>query len=247
MLTIGGIELIGEDMEYPVSMEIVDVAELRDQTRLFEDRYDAGAMLADMLAGRVGSDPLILGVAAGGVAVAAPIARRMGVGLSVAVVNKITPPWNSEWGFGSVAYDGSVVIKESSLAQAGIDQIELGQCTERARAKVNRRLELFRRYRPPADLAGRVVVLVDDGLATGVTMRGAMEAVERGRADQIVIAVPTAHREPIDWFAARQSVAAVYCPNICSGGSFAVAQAYKQWTNMTDAEIEAILAEFSTS
>ena len=228
-------------------VKIRDIVELRDRIGLFGDRSDAGAMLADMLAGQLGDDALILGIAAGGVAVGAPIAKRLGLGLSAAVVNKITPPWNSEWGFGAVAFDGSVVIDESSLARASIDRAELGQCTARARAKVNRRLELFGRYGPPADLAGRAVVVVDDGLATGITMRGAIQAVQRGGAGEIIMAIPTAHRESIDWFAGRRDVSAIYCPNIRGGNSFAVAQAYRHWTNMTDAQIEAILAVFSAS
>ena len=228
-------------------VEIRQIVELRDRIGLFDDRAHAGEMLADMLAGQLGDDALVLGIAAGGVAVGAPIAKRLGLGLNVAVVNKITPPWNSEWGFGAVAFDGSVVIDESSLARASIDRSELGRCTERARDKVNRRLELFGRYGPPADLDRRAVVVVDDGLATGITMRGAIHAVRKGAADEIVMAIPTAHRASIDWFASRRAVAAVYCPNIRGGMSFAVAQAYRHWTNMTDAQIEAILAEFPVS
>ena len=229
------------------AVKIRDIAELREQTGLFDDRSDAGAMLADMLAGQLGDDASVLGIAAGGVAVGEPIAKRLALPLSVAVVNKITPPWNSEWGFGAAAFDGSVVIDESSLAQASIDRAELGRCTARARAKVNRRLELFGRYGPPADLARRAVVVVDDGLATGITMRGAIQAVERGGAGEIIMAIPTAHRASIDWFVGRGNIAAVYCPNIRSGHGFAVAQAYRHWTNMTDAQIEAILAGFSVS
>ena len=229
------------------AVKIWDVAELREQIGLFDDRAHAGGMLGDMLAGQLGDDASVLGIAAGGVAVGAPIARRLGVGLSAAVVNKITPAWNSEWGFGAVAYDGSVVTDESSLARASIDRAELGRCTARARAKVNRRLELFARHGPPADLSGRAVVVVDDGLATGITMRGAIQAVQQGGAGEIIMAIPTAHRASIDWFVSRRTVAAVYCPNIRSGPSFAVAQAYRHWTNMTDAEIEEILAGFSAS
>jgi len=228
-----------------VPEKVMELAELRDRIRVFEDRSDGGAVLADMLVGRVGGDPLILGVAAGGVAVGAPIARRLGVGLSVAVVNKITPPWHSEWGFGAVACDGSVVIDESSLKLAGVNRVELGQCTQRTRATVNRRLDLLAGHLPPEDLAGRVVVVVDDGLATGITMRGAIGAVERGGAAEIVMAIPTAYSGSIDRFAGLKSVAAIYCPNIRGGSSFAVAQAYIHWTNMTDAEIQTILAGFS--
>ncbi len=223
----------------------MDIAELRERTCVFDDRAHAGAIMADMLAGRFGGDALVLGIAAGGVAVGAPIARSLGVGLSAAVVNKITPAWNGEWGFGAVAYDGSVVVDESSLASASIDRAELGRCTEKARDKVNRRLELFGRYAPPADLSARAVVVVDDGLATGITMRGAIQAVRRGGAGEIVMAVPTAHRASIDWFARRGDAGSVYCANIRGGHSFAVAQAYRHWTNMTDDEIEAILASFT--
>ncbi len=231
-------------MEHRIATKVADLVELRDHVHLFDDRCEAGAMLADMLAGQVGDDPMVLGVAAGGVAVGAPIARGLGAGLHVAVVNKITPPWHTEWGFGAVAFDGSVVFDESSLRHAGVDRIEQGQCTQRARDTVNRRLELLASHLPPADLSGRTVVVVDDGLATGITMRGAIGAVQRSGAGEIVIAIPTAHWDPIDWFAAQEGVSAIYCLNIRSGSSFSVAQAYRNWTNMTDAEIQAILAEF---
>jgi len=222
-------------------IRVSDIEEMRNRTGVFVDRTHAGDTLAEMMSGAIPPETLVLGIASGGVAVGEPIARRLALTLHVAVVNKITPPWNTEWGFGAVAYDGSVVIDESSQASAGLDRVELGLCTERAREKVNRRLELLAGYVPPADLTSREVIVVDDGLATGVTMRGAIEAVARGGAERITVAVPTAHSASIDQLIARRNVAEIYCPNIRGGYSYAVAAAYKRWTNMTDAEVAEIL------
>jgi len=227
-------------------VQVSDIENMRDRTGIFIDRTHAGEILADMMSGSVGPEAIVLGIAAGGVAVGAPVAQRLGLALRVAVVNKITPPWNTEWGFGAVAYDGTVVIDESSRASAGLDRGELGLCTERARDKVNRRLELFSRYGPPADLTGREIVVADDGLATGVTMRGAIQAALGANAARIIVAVPTAHRASIDQLIGRGNVHAIYCPNIRRGGSYAVAAAYRHWTNMTDTEIENILATATT-
>ncbi len=223
---------------------LFEIPSLRNQLGLFSNRTDAGAMLARLMADFAGSGDLVLGIPAGGVTVAAELARQLQLDMDAAVVNKVTPPWNSEWGFGAVAFDGSVILNEDILPALGLDDAEVDKCIERARSKVRRRVELLTQGRPLPDLAGREIILVDDGLATGITMRGGVEAMVRAGAKRIIVAIPTAHGESVDKLLASGKVKAVYCPNLRTQYEYAVAQAYLNWHDMSDQEIVAQLAEF---
>lgn len=103
---------------------------------MFRDRLDAGAVLAEMLGGYGGSGAIVLAVPAGGVAVAAVVAGRLGLGLDVAVVSKITPPWNAEVGYGAVAFDGSVVLNEALLRSLGLSRQQVRAGIEGTKEKV---------------------------------------------------------------------------------------------------------------
>ncbi len=223
---------------------LFEITSLRNQLGVFSDRTEAGDILAKLMADFAGSGDLVLGIPAGGVTVAVELARKLGLDLDVAVVNKVTPPWNSEWGFGAVAFDGSVVLNEDILPALGLDEADLDKCIERARGKVRRRVELLQPGKPMPELADREIILVDDGLATGITMRGAVEAIVRAGAKRIVAAVPTAHGESVDRLLAGGRVEAVYCPNLRTRYEYAVAQAYLNWHDMSDQEIVTELAEF---
>ena len=224
---------------------LVESQGLRNQYRVFADRQQAGLTLATMLREYAGPDTLVLGIPAGGVTVAVEIARELNAQFDVAVVNKVTPPWNSEWGFGAVAFDGSVVMDEDIVATLGMTPSDVESCVEKARAKVRRRVSLLRGDRPLPALADRRVIVADDGLATGVTMRGAVEALTTAGAERIIVAVPTAHEESANRLLSEGKVDILYCPNICSGYEFAVAQAYRYWHDMSDEEIVAAMDEFS--
>ncbi len=232
--------MMADDLE----RKLFDEPGLRNQLGVFSDRTEAGTVLARVMAGKVGPGDLVLGIPAGGVTVAAELARKLGLDLDVAVVNKITPPWNSEWGFGAVAFDGSVVLNEDVLGAIGLDEAELDKCIERARSKVRRRVELLRHGDPLVELADREIILVDDGLATGITMRGALEALARAGAKRIIVAVPTAHGESVAKILTCRQVEAVYCPNLRTRYEYAVAQAYLHWHDLSDQDIVAQLAQF---
>jgi predicted phosphoribosyltransferase len=229
-------------MSHEMSHKIFDLPQLRDRTGVFEDRDDAGAAVAGLLEEFRQSGGLVLGIPAGGVPVGVVIARNLGLEFDVAVASKITPPWNSEFGYGAVAFDGTVMLNEEFRSTRGLSDEAVCEGVTKAQLKVERRLKALRGYRPMPPLAGRAVILVDDGLATGVTMLVAVEAVQKCHPARIIVAVPTGHLDSVERLAREAD--AVYCANIRRGGRFAVAEAYCHWRDMDESEIAAILAEF---
>ena len=218
---------------------IHELPEMRDRTRVFRDRRHGGEVLARMLAGSLAPGSRILAVPAGGVPVAAPIAKALGLLLDVAVVSKVTPSWNTEVGYGAVAFDGRVRIDEPTRSAFGIDEADERVDLERARAKVRRRVASLRRGRGPLVPDGGTAVLVDDGLASGITMETAVQAIRDAGAGRIVVAVPTGHEKSVLRIAAI--VEEVFCANVRSGRSFAVADAYRTWVDLDDAAVGEIL------
>ncbi|KPK82823.1 MAG: phosphoribosyltransferase, partial [Phycisphaerae bacterium SM23_33] len=168
---------------------IVELPELRDRLGVFRDRADAGRVLADMLAPLPGGPAMVLAVPAGGVPVAAVIARRLDLPLGLAVVSKITPSWSSEVGYGAVAWDGTVQLNQDVLPAMGVSEREIREDTARTVEKVRRRAAALRGESPMPDLAGRTAILVDDGLASGFTMQVAVQAVRNAGGQRIVVAV----------------------------------------------------------
>jgi predicted phosphoribosyltransferase len=221
---------------------VIELNELRNRTGVFRDRAHAGAVLAEMLAEFRGGDGLLLAVPAGGVPVAAVVAERLALPLDVAVVSKITLPWNTEAGYGAVAWDGTVRINRGLAAQVGLGEDEIRDGVERTRRKVERRVQRLRGHRDWPELANRPLVLIDDGLASGFTMLVAVAAVEAAGGAPPVVAVPTAPEDTVARFAERS--AAVYCANIREGRPFAVADAYEHWSDVTEETAVEILRAY---
>jgi len=220
---------------------VYDLSHLRDRVHVFSTRRHAGEIVAGMLEAYRRAEAVVLAIPAGGVPVAAAIAQRLAMPLDVAVVSKITLPWNTEVGYGAVAFDGTVSLNESLLEQLSLSEQEVADGIARTREKVARRQRRFRGDRPMPQLSARTAILVDDGLASGFTMRVAAQALTALAAETIV-AVPTAHAGAVADLAER--VGAVYCPNIRSGMSFAVADAYRRWRDVSEDEAAAALASF---
>lgn len=223
--------------------DIREIRMLHERTAVFHDRADGGEVLAELLAPLRTERPLVLGIPAGGVPVAARVAQRLDCCLDVAVVSKVTVPWNTEAGYGAVAFDGTLRLNESLLACLGLSEEQVRQGIERTREKVRRRVELFRGDRLFPELAGRTVILVDDGLASGFTMQVAVEALRQAGAKRIVAAVPTGHLEAVRKLAEQADQ--VCCANIRSGWSFAVAAAYRHWRDVSERQAARILSRFA--
>ncbi len=158
---------------------------------LFRDRQQAGRRLADALAEYADrSDLIVLGLPRGGVPVAFEVARALHAPLDVFVVRKLGVPGFPEYAMGAIASGGVRVLNDEVLAQLDIAAGAIERVAATEAVELERRERAFRGTRPPAVLAGRVVVLVDDGLATGATMRAAVRAVRLQRPQRIIVAVP---------------------------------------------------------
>ncbi|MCD6205152.1 MAG: phosphoribosyltransferase [Candidatus Marinimicrobia bacterium] len=223
---------------------IIDLPELREQTHVFKERTHAGQVLAKMLAAHDTQGGIILAIPAGGVPVGVVMAETTGLDFDVAVVSKITLPWNTEAGYGAVAFDGTVKLNEDMVRRVNLTAEEVKQGIQKTTAKVLRRVTKLRGSEPLPDLENRSAILVDDGLASGFTLRVAVAALRNAGAGRIVVAVPTAHRHSAEMIA--REVEALYCANIRGGLSYAVASAYRHWSDVAEEELIKILKLFKT-
>lgn len=222
----------------PFAGRVIELPELRNRGRVFRDRAHAGEVLAGMLAEYRGSDALVLGIVAGGIPVAAALARALGLALDVAVVSKVTLPWNTETGYGAVAFDGTQRLNEDIIAKMGLGPAEVEKGVAHAREKIRDRLQRFHAGRPPG-LTGRVAIVVDDGLASGFTLLTAIAAVRNGHPSRLLVAVPTGHGESVQRVAGE--VDALYCANVRTSLAFAVADAYEYWSDVSEDEALTLL------
>ncbi|HET8617947.1 MAG TPA: phosphoribosyltransferase family protein, partial [Acidimicrobiales bacterium] len=200
----------------------------------FADRRDAGRRLAALLSDLAGGDVVVLGLPRGGVPVAAEVAGALGAPLDVLVVGKIGVPGHEELALAAVADDGRVALNPGVIASAGLTTDDVGELARRHAAELARRARDLRGGREPATLEGRTVVVVDDGMATGATMRVALDVVRRRAPHQLVAAVPVAAPEA----AALVGKAADRVECVLTPPDFrAVGPWYGDFTQVSDAEV----------
>ena len=216
--------------------------------RRYRDRHEAGKILADHVAERMpaGGDaaaPLVVvGLPRGGVPVAAPVAERLGAPLDVLTVRKIGTPHHEELAIGAVASGGLRVLNDELIAHLGLPPPVVEDRTNLARRELEQREARLRGDRPPVPLAGRTVVVVDDGLATGATMRAAVGAVRSAGAHTVVVAVPVGAPDSCAELETLADV--VVCPLRPIDFS-AVGQWYDDFSATTDSEVVQLLAAAS--
>ena len=232
-------------MKARLPQNVIELAELRDRVFVFRDRKHAGQTMATMLNRHEGSRAILFAIPAGGVPVAAVMAERLRLRLEVAVVSKITMPWNTEAGYGAVAFDGSVLLNKDILARIGLTDGQIEQGRRTTLEKVQRRLRKFRGDRPLPDLAATTAILVDDGLASGFTVLAAIEALRRIGSRDVVVAVPTASTSAVGRVA--PAVESLYCANIRGGVSFAVASAYELWEDVEEQDAVNLFRRITSS
>jgi len=207
---------------------------------LFRDRTHAGQVLAEKLQEYAGRpDVLVLGLPRGGVPVAYEVARALRAPLDVFIVRKLGAPGQPELAIGAIASGGVRVLNPEIIRVLGISEREIEELTARERLEIEHRERLYRGDRPPLEVAGRTIILVDDGLATGSTMRAAAAALRRGGPAKIVVAVPVAAQATCEVLAAE--VEQVICTTTPEP-FFAVGQWYDQFTQTTDEEVRELLA-----
>jgi putative phosphoribosyl transferase len=206
----------------------------------FDDRRDAGRRLAESLARyRDRADVVVLGLPRGGVPVAFEVAKGLGAPLDVFLVRKLGVPGHEELAMGAIASGDVRVLNADVVSATGVGATEIEQVSERELERLRDQERAYRGERDPVDVSGKVGILVDDGLATGATMRAAIEALRDRGAGEIVVAVPTAPRETCE--ALRREVDEVVCA-ITPDPFMAVGLWYRNFTPVSDDEVRALLS-----
>lgn len=204
----------------------------------FEDRRDAGRRLAGKLMGFKDARPVVFALPRGGVPVAYEVSRALGAPLDVFVSRKLGAPDQPEFGIGAVAVGGVRVLNRDVIRRLGIPDEYVERITAHEVAEVNRRLRYFRGGRSELEVGGRTAILVDDGLATGVTARAAVEALRLRRPSRLILAAPVCAAQTAEVF--RSQVDDLVC--LASPSDLgAIGFWYKNFEQTSDAEVVELL------
>jgi putative phosphoribosyl transferase len=211
---------------------------------MFRDREDAARKLAVKLKGRELHDPLVLAIPRGGVVTGAVLARELGADLDVVLSRKLRAPEQPELAIGAISEDGRVYLNHH--AQAFLDLLEDYLAEERRHqlAEIARRKKLFRAVRPQAPVAGRSVIVTDDGIATGSTMIAALQAVKPQQPREVIVAVPVASPD-------RLKEVRRWCDDVVCllhpEEFWAIGQFYEDFTQVEDEQVVQLLHDFATA
>lgn len=207
--------------------------------RPFADRRDAGRKLARQLRSWGESKPVVIGIARGGLVVAYEVARQLDAPLDLTVVRKIGAPGNPEFAIGALAEDGSQLVDEQAVSHLGVTPGELTAATAQAQRELAGRLRRYRTLRPAISVQGRVVLLIDDGLATGSSARAAVQYLRRQHPARIIVAAPVGSREAVhDLADVCDEVECLLTPE----PMLAVGYWYEAFDQTSDAEVAELLS-----
>ena len=209
---------------------------------MFADRRTAGRQLSGRLQHLRQDKPLVLALPRGGVPVGFEIAEGLHAPLDIVLVRKIGVPWQPELALGAVVdgADPQVLINENLATELAVGEGYIKSETTRQLQEIERRRQTYLGHRPPTSLAGRTIIVVDDGIATGSTVRAAVRAVRRAGAGKIVLAVPVAPEDTIEEL--RAEVEEIVC--LASPNPFiAVGAHYAEFPQLDDADVVALLEE----
>lgn len=205
---------------------------------IFSDRVEAGRRLAEALKGYEGREVVVLAIPRGGVVVGYQVARRLGAPLDIIAPRKIGAPYNPELAIGAVAEDGTIILDEGLVRRLGVTESYIGEESERQREEIRRRLRLYRGEAPYPDLKGRVVILVDDGVATGSTAKAALASIRRRGPEEVVVAVPVAPPSTArELEGEADRVVCLYTPE----PFYAIGQFYRDFSQTSDEEVVRLL------
>lgn len=219
--------------------ELIENKELRNRTRVFVDRNDAGRRLAERLQGKAAPDSLVLAIPSGGVPVGSEISTALGLDFDLVLVRKVQIPWNTEAGFAALNMDSDLFVNRQLLAGLKLSDAQIESQVDRTRAILEHRNRKFRQNKPFPGIAGRAVILVDDGLASGYTMKAAVAFLKKRKPASIAVAVPTGSAETVKML--LKEVDILCCLNIREGYPYAVASAYRNWHDLDDEDVIGIL------
>jgi putative phosphoribosyl transferase len=208
---------------------------------IFADRHEAGRLLAARLLRFSDRRPVVLALPRGGVPVGYEIARALGAPLDLVLVRKLGAPGQPELAIGALALgtDAEIVTDRPLLAALGVTAAALAAITAREREEIERRRKLYLGDRPPAPVEGRTAILVDDGIATGATMRAALAATRKRKPARLVLAVPVAAPDTVARLRAEaDEIVCLEAPP----AFFAVGQFYRSFAQLEDREVLDLLA-----
>ncbi len=209
---------------------------------MFRDREDAARRLAELLKGRKLYDPLVLAIPRGGVVTGAVLARELGAELVVVLYRKLRAPLQPELAVGAVSEDGRVYLNHYAQKVLGLTDDYLTEERRHQLREIARRKNLFRRGRPPAPVAGRSVIVTDDGIATGSTMIAALQVVKTQNPRELIVAVPVASPDRLE--KVRRWCDDVVCL-LTPAEFWAIGQFYEDFTQVEDKQAVALLRAFA--
>jgi putative phosphoribosyl transferase len=220
--------------------KLISFAGFEESERLafFVNRVDAGKRLASALANFKGEDAVVLAIPRGGVVVAYEISKELGVPLDIIVPRKIGSPGNPELAIGAVTEDGTTILNEQLVSDLGVADSFISEESKRQQTEIRRRLASYRGDAPYPNLKDRVVIVVDDGIATGYTMKAALASVRKKGAKSIVVAIPVGPPSTIkELEKMADHVICLYTPEVF----YAIGEFYQDFSQTTDEEVKTLL------
>jgi putative phosphoribosyl transferase len=217
---------------------IVEDKDLRQKRFVFRDRAESGRELLKYLEKYRGKELIVLAIPSGGLPVATEIANGLGAVLDIVIVRKLQIPQNPEAGFGALSLNGDTILNADLVADMALSEDQISKAKVNAMKEGRSRERALRGSRPSPELRGRGVILVDDGLASGYTMKAAIRKVKDEHPAFIVVAVPTGSDRSVKLVA--KEVDEVVCLNV-RGMPFAVADAFRNWYDVDEKEATRIL------
>ena len=209
---------------------------------IFENRRDAGRKLAEKLANYSGKSVVVLAIPNGGVPVALEVARALKADLDLIICRKLPIPLAPEGGFGACSDDGAIILNEEIVRRFAITPLQIEDAATKVRADIKKRILLYKKDRLPTRIAEKTVIIVDDGLASGITMRAAVGSVRRRHPREVFVAVPCA--SALAYEQVSQVADRVVACAIGDQPRFAVADYYRYWYDVSDEEVTRYLSEW---
>jgi putative phosphoribosyl transferase len=214
---------------------IIDNPKFRNKSFVFEDRKDAGYYLALTLEKFAKKDAVVLAIPSGGVPIGLAIASHLELSFDLLIIRKIPIPGNPEAGLGAMSLEGDVILNESIIDMLRLSKDDIENLAASVMAELRARNQVFRGGKSLIEIKSKTVILADDGLASGYTMKAAARMIRKKGPKEIVVAVPTASIDAVKLLS--KEVDAIFCPNIRGGDRFAVAEAYRNWHDLTREDV----------
>ena len=202
-----------------------------NKTYIFKDRVNAGKYLAKICKYVLKSTDIVYAIPMGGVPIGYEISKELNVNFDLVICRKLLIPWNREAGFGAVDPSGNIFIDKNLVLYLGLSKSSIEKAIKEQLREIEIRNKVLRGGRGYPDLTGKSVLLVDDGIAAGYTMKAAINFMKNKNAAKIYIAVPTGSLNSI--MKLSEKVDLIICANIRDSEIFAVADAYQYWTDLT--------------